>query len=76
MYGAYIRGGITTVGVALVGAVLNFILPYVLPYLGPEDELIYQSFATLGNNTVMIGLIAVGAGMLAAAAAESSAGRV
>lgn len=76
MYGAYIRGGITAGGVALIGAVLNFVLPYLLPYLGPKDELIYQSFNTLGNNVVLIGLIAVGAGVLAAATAESNAGRI
>jgi len=76
MYGAYIRGGITTAGVALIGAVLNFVLPYLLPYLGPQDELIYQSFSAVGNNVVLIGLVAVGAGVLAAAVTESSPRRV
>ena len=76
MYWAYIRAGITTVAVSLIGAVLNFILPYILPYLGPEDELLYQSFNTLGSNVILIGLIAVGAGVLAAATAESSVGGV
>jgi hypothetical protein len=76
MYGAYIRGGITAAIVALVGSILRFILPYLLPYLGPEDELLYQSFNALGSNVVLLGLIAVGAGVMAAAVAESNAGRV
>ena len=76
MYGAYIRGGISASGVALLGAVLNFVLPYILPYLGPEDEILYQSFNSVGNNFVLIGLIAVGAGVLAAATAESNAGGI
>ena len=76
MFGAWIRAGITTTAVALVGAVLRFFLPYVQPYLGQKDELLYQSFNVLGNNVVLLGLIAVGAGVLAAATAESSAGRV
>jgi hypothetical protein len=73
MYGAYLRGGITAAIVTLVGAVLRFILPYLLPYLGPEDGLIYQSFSALGSNIVLLGLIAVGAGVLAAAVTESNA---
>jgi hypothetical protein len=73
MYGAYIRGGVTAAAVALIGAVLNFILPYLLPLLGPQDEILYQSFDALGSNVVLIGLIAVGAGIMAAATAESNA---
>jgi len=76
MYGAYIRGGITAGAVALVGAVLNFILPYLLPLMGPQDEILYQTFSSVGNNVVLIGLIAVGAGIMAAATAESNAGRI
>jgi hypothetical protein len=76
MYGAYLRGGITAAIVALVGSILRFILPYLLPYLGPEDELIYQSFSALGSNVVLLGLIAVAAGILAAAVSESNAGGV
>lgn len=73
MYGAYIRGGITAASVALLGALLNFILPYLLPYLGPKNELVYQTFNSLGNNVVLLGLIAVGAGVMAAAVTESNA---
>jgi hypothetical protein len=76
MYGAYIRAGISAGAVTLLGAVLNFILPYLLPLLGPQDELLYQTFNTLGNNVVMLGLVAVAAGVMAAATAESSVGGV
>lgn len=76
MYGAYIRGGITAAIVTVIGAVLRFILPYLLPYLGPKDELLYQSFNALGNNVILLGLIAVGAGIMAAAVAESNAGGI
>jgi len=73
MYGAYIRAGISAGAVTVLGAVLNFILPYLLPLLGPENEILYQTFNTLGNNVVLLGLLAVGAGVLAAATAESNA---
>ena len=76
MYGAYIRGGITAAIVTVIGAVLRFILPYLLPYLGPEDELLYQTFSALGENVIFLGLIAVGAGIMAAAVAESNAGGI
>jgi len=76
MYGAYIRAGISAGAVTLLGAVLNFILPYLLPLLGPQDELLYQTFNTLGNNVVILGLVAVAAGVMAAATAESSVGGV
>jgi len=76
MYGAYIRAGISAGAVTLLGAVLNFILPYLLPLLGPQDELLYQTFNTLGNNVVILGLDAVAAGVMAAATAESSVGGV
>jgi len=76
MFGAYIRGGITACAVVLVGSILNLFLPYVLPLLGPQDEILYQTFNSLGNNVVLIGLIAVGAGIMAAATAESNAGRI
>jgi len=74
MFGAYIRAGVT-VGIAVLsGAILNFIIPFLLPYQGPEDGLLYQLFATLGDNAVFLMLIAVAAGVLAAAVKESNAG--
>jgi len=73
MYGAYIRAGISAGAVTVLGAVPNFILPYLLPLLGPENEILYQTFNTLGNNVVLLGLLAVGAGVSAAATAESNA---
>jgi len=76
MYGVWIRAGATVPIAVLIAALLNFILPYVLPYLGPEDEILYQSFAALQGNAIVLGLAAIGAGVLAAAVAESNAGRI
>lgn len=76
MYGAWIRAGVTVPIAVLSAALLNFVIPYFEPYLGPEDSLIYQSFTALGDNSILLMLAAVAAGVLAAAVAESNARRV
>ncbi|MFP4218496.1 MAG: hypothetical protein ACLFR6_06625 [Salinarchaeum sp.] len=74
MFGAYIRAGITIAAAVLVSAILKFIVPFLLPYQGPEDGILYQSFDALAENSLFIMLIAVAAGVLAAAVAESKTG--
>jgi hypothetical protein len=74
MYGAFIRGGLTAVVAVFMGAVVEWLVPFFLPYQGPESGMMYQSFAWLGNNATFLMIIAVGAGVLARAAAESNAG--
>jgi len=76
MFGAYIRAGITAAAALLCGALLQFIVPFLLPYQGPEDGLLYQSFAAVAENGVFIMLIAVAAGLLARSVVESRAGGV
>ncbi len=74
MFGVYIRGAIT-VGIALVcAAILQFVIPFLLPYQGPEDELLYQSFATLADNALFIMLLGVAAAVFAGAVAQSGRG--
>jgi len=74
MFGRYFRGAIT-VGVAVLSAaILNFIVPFLLPYQGPEDGFLYQSFAAVADNALFVMLIAVAAGVLAAAVKESQTG--
>jgi hypothetical protein len=74
MFGAYLRAALT-VGVAVLsGAILNFIVPFLLPYQGPEDGMLYQAFAAVANNGLFLMLVAVAAGVLAAAVKESGAG--
>jgi len=74
MFGAYIRAGIT-IGIAVLSAaVLNFIVPFLLPYQGPEDGMLYQSFSAIADNALFLMLIAVAAGVLAAALTESRTG--
>lgn len=74
MFGAYIRATIT-VGVAvLTAAILNFIVPFFLRFQGPTDSLLYRSFAGIAENSLLIMLVAIGAGLLARAVAESQAG--
>ena len=44
------------------------------PFVGPEEGLLYRSFDWLGTNALLIMLVAVAAGVLAGAAAESNPG--
>lgn len=74
MFGAYIRGAITVGVSVLSAAILNFIVPFLLPYQGPEDGMLYQSFAAIADNALFVMLIAVAAGVLAAALTESRTG--
>lgn len=74
MFGAYIRAAIT-IGIAVVSAaILQFVIPFLLPYQGPEDELLYQSFAALADNALFIMLLGIAAAVIAAAIAESGQG--
>jgi len=74
MFGAYLRGAIT-VGVAVLSAaILNFIVPFLLPYQGPQDGMLYQSFSAIADNSLFVMLVAVAAGVLAAALKESQTG--
>jgi len=72
MFGRYFRAPIE-IGIAVLSAaILNFVVPFFLPFLGPEDSFLYQSFAAVANNALFIMLVAVAAGVLAAAVTESS----
>lgn len=74
MYGAFARGGLEVVIAVFAGALLEYLTPFFLPFVGPESSLIYRSFDWLGSNAVLIMLVAVAAGVLARAAAESNPG--
>jgi len=74
MFGRYFRAAIT-VGIAVLSAaILNFVVPFLLPYQGPQDSMLYQSFAAVADNSLFLMLVAVAAGVLAAAVKESNAG--
>jgi len=75
MFGPYLRAALT-IGVAvLAAAILRFIVPFFLPFLGPTDGLLYQSFSAVSANGLLIMLVAVAAGVLAAAVKRSRVGR-
>ena len=75
MFGAYVRAGIT-IGIAVLSAaILGFILPFFMPFLGPEEEILYQSFDALQEWALFIMLAAVAAGVLARSVVESGVGR-
>jgi len=74
MFGVYIRAAIT-IGIAVVSAaILQFVIPFLLPYQGPEDELLYQSFATLADNALFIMLLGIAAAVMAGAITQSGRG--
>jgi len=74
MFGRYLRAPLTIGVSVLSAAILNFIVPFLLPYQGPEDGMLYQAFAAVANNGLLLMLVAVAAGVLAAAVKESNAG--
>ena len=61
MFGAYVRAALT-IGVAVLSAaVLQFAIPFLLPYQGPPDSMLYNAFATVGDNAllIMLGTLAI-----------------
>ena len=71
MFGAYVRAALT-IGVAVLSAaVLQFAIPFLLPYQGPPDSMLYNAFATVGENALLIMLAASAAGVLARSVVES-----
>lgn len=74
MFGRYTRAALTIPIAVLISGILQFTTPFFLPYLGPKDEILYQSFDYIGSNALFVMLIAVAAGVLAGAYAESNAG--
>ena len=75
MFGAYVRAGITIAVAVLAAAILGFFIPFFMPFMGPEDELLYQSFEALEEWALFIMLAAVAAGVLARSVVESGVGR-
>jgi hypothetical protein len=74
MFGAFIRAA-PEIGIAvLLGAILRFILPLLLPLMGPDDGYVATAFTGISENAVFIMLVAIAAGLLARAVAESNAG--
>lgn len=72
MFGAVARAALAVLGAALLAAVLQYIAGFMLPFLGPQDELLYQSFNAIAENSLTVMLVAVLAGLVAAAAVEAS----
>jgi len=71
MFGAYLRASLTIAFAVLASAVLQFLIDPLLGFLGPQSSLLYRSFAGLAENALIIMLLAVGAGVVARAVAES-----
>ena len=74
MFGAYVRGALTIVVAVFSAALLEYLTPFFLPFVGAEGSLLYRSFDWLGGNALLIMLVAIAAGVLARAAAESNPG--
>ena len=74
MFAAYIRAALTLGVAVIVGIILELIVPFLLPFQGPQDSLLYQSFATVADNALLIMVIAVGFGLIVRAVVERSPG--
>lgn len=76
MFGALIRAA-PEIGIAVLsGAILRFIVPLLVPLMGPEDGYLVKAFTGISENAVFIMLVAIAAGLIARAVAESSASGV
>jgi len=71
MFGAYLRAALTIAFAVLASAVLQFLVDPLLQFMGPQNTLLYRSFSGLAENALIIMLLAVGAGVIARAVAES-----
>jgi hypothetical protein len=71
MFGAYLRAALTIAFAVLASAVLQFLIDPLLGFLGPQNSLLYRSFSGLAENALIIMLLAIGAGVIARAVAES-----
>ena len=74
MFGAYGRGALTIPVAVFSAAFLEYLTPFFLPFVGAEGSLLYRSFDWLGGNALIIMIVAIAAGVLARAAAESNPG--
>ena len=75
MFSAYLRAAILAPIAVLVGAVLSFILSCLMPYMGPEDGLMYQTFAAINEWVVCLLLIAIAFGVIVRSVVEAEAPR-
>jgi len=72
MWGAVLRSALVAAAAALLAAVLSFILARLLPLMGPQDNLIYTSFASVADHALAVMFLAVLAGLIGRAVIESS----
>jgi len=72
MFGAYARAALAIPLAVLVDGILDFIGPAFLPLLGSEGAPLYEGFSALIENSLLIMLVAIAAGVLARAVVESN----
>lgn len=70
MWGAFLRAAIYAPIAALLSAILTFILARFLPLMGPKDELLYRSFASVSEHSLAVMLLSILLGIVAAAVVE------
>ena len=75
MFSSYLRAAILAPIAVLLGAVLSWILAFFMPYLGPEDGLMYQTFAAIDEWVVFLFLIAIAFGVIVRSVDEAEAPR-
>lgn len=74
MFSRYLRGAVNLVFAVLLAAILGFVLQFFMPMMGPEDELLYQTFAALDSWMLFLMVGAVLAAILAGALVEGNVG--
>jgi hypothetical protein len=73
MFGRYARAALAIPIAVVCAGILEYILPFFLPFMA-KGGLLYRSFDWLGSNSLLLMLVAIAAGVLAGAAAESNPG--
>jgi H+/Cl- antiporter ClcA len=75
MWGAVLRSALVSAAAALIAAVLSYILARLLPLMGPDDGLLYRSFASISDHALAVMILAILAGLIGRAVVESTPGR-
>jgi len=70
MYGAYIRSVLYIGGAVLLSAIISIVATPLLAFQGPTDSLLYESFAFVIDEALLLMLLSIALGLVARASVE------
>ena len=75
MFSTYLRAAILAPIAVLMGGILSWIIQFLMPFLGPEDGMMYQTFAAIDAWVVFLFLIAIAFGVIVRSVVTAEAPR-